>query len=520
MQPSTERNGSRKHEKAHCPVLAIRADATVSGGIGHIVRSLALAEAWKDAGGKAILVSSGPLPVLEALAMGVDFRWLGERRPLFVDDIRGFLDIARAVAANAVVLDSYDLDHTWEGRVRRDGLALLAVDDLASREHECDILLDTSIGPQDADQYQGLVSRETVLLLGPRYAPLRRSFRCTKFEPRVCGPVRRVLISFGGTDPLDHTSAALDALALVNTHDLKIDVVTSSANPRIKHLTARVGALPQGFLHVDTHEMPNLMSAADMALGAGGSSSWERCRAGLPSLVMLAAPNQRGIAAYLAAENVVRIVGGEGIGLVHELAEALRAALTDGEWRAFASYRGMSIVDGLGAERVVARLLEMSSHNFGFELRPAMQEDVHLVWQWRNDPEARARSRNSNEVPWDIHVLWFAERLANADTVMLMGLSGGRPIGVVRFDRSRDGSAEVSITLAPECRGRGLGRNLLQRGCERVVDEGFAQVLNAEIKADNAASQRLFEGCGFRMVAGDCNWTRYRRVLPACGSEI
>jgi UDP-2,4-diacetamido-2,4,6-trideoxy-beta-L-altropyranose hydrolase len=360
MQPSAKYNeGTRKGAKTHCPILAIRADASLAGGIGHIVRSLALADAWKDAGGKAILVSSGPRSVLEALATCVDFRWLGAQRPLLVDDIGGFLDIAHETAADVVVLDSYELDHTWESRVRRDGLPLLAMDDLASRNHECDILVDTSIGPQDADRYRGRVSNETVLLLGPDYVLLRRSFRTTRFEPRAGKPVRRVLVSFGGTDPLDHTSAALDALALVNTPNLRVDVVASSANPRIATLCTRVATIPQAFLHVDTHEMPSLMAAADLALGAGGSSSWERCRAGLPSLVVLAAPNQRGVAAHLAAEEVVRMVNGEGIDLVGELASALRAALIDGQWRAFASRRGMSLVDGFGAARAVARLLRI-----------------------------------------------------------------------------------------------------------------------------------------------------------------
>jgi spore coat polysaccharide biosynthesis predicted glycosyltransferase SpsG len=98
----------------------------------------------------------------------------------------------------------------------------------------------------------------------------------------------------------------------------------------------QVAARPQTFLHVDTHEMANLMAAADLVLGAGGSSAWERCRAGLPSVVILAVPNQRGVAARLAAEEAVRIVSGEATGLTGELANALRAALADGQWRSFA----------------------------------------------------------------------------------------------------------------------------------------------------------------------------------------
>jgi UDP-2,4-diacetamido-2,4,6-trideoxy-beta-L-altropyranose hydrolase len=514
MQPAVECHEEvGKHAKKHCPVLAIRADASVEGGLGHIVRSLALADAWEDAGGKAILVSSGPLAVLDALAAGGDFRWLGAQRPSLPDDIGEFQDIAHETGADVVVLDSYELDRTWESRVRRDGLPLLAMDDLASRDHECDILLDTSIGPENADRYRGLVANETVLLLGPDYVLLRRRFRTTAFEPRAGRPVRRVLVGFGGTDPLDHTSAALDALALLNSPDLRVDVVASSANLRIATLRMRVAALPHAVLHVDTQEMASLMAAADLALGAGGSSAWERCRAGLPSLVVVAAQNQRGVAAHLAAEEVVRIVGGEGTGLVAELAEALPAALTDSQWRDFASRRGMRMVDGLGAERVVARLLRLctGSPNLALEMRHATRNDVHLLWNWRNDAETRAKSRYSDVIPWDIHVAWFTERLGDDDTVMLIGLSEGRPIGVLRFDRRVDASAEVSIVLAPEYRGRGLGRILLQSGCEYVTRTGFAQVLHAELKVDNIASRRIFESGGFRMVSIDSAWGRYRR---------
>jgi UDP-2,4-diacetamido-2,4,6-trideoxy-beta-L-altropyranose hydrolase len=513
MQLDPKYEKSNMDAKTQCPVLAIRADASVGGGIGHITRSMALADAWKDVGGKPILLSYGPSAALEALTTGVDFRWLGPQRPSLSDDVDRFLELAHEVGANAVALDSYDLDRTWELKVRENGLPLLSMDDLASRAHHCNILLDTSIRPEDADRYRDLVANEAVLLLGPEYILLRRSFRMTRFEPRTERPVQRILVSFGGTDPLDYTNATLDAIALMEVPDLKVDVVTSSANPGVTDLRARATALPRMSLHLDTREMASLMATADLAVGAGGGSAWERCHAGLPSLLLLAASNQKGVATHLAAENVVRIVNGGRDGLVARLVNALRAALTDGQWRASASRRGMRMVDGLGAERVVDQLLQVCgcAPNPALEVRPATSNDMHLLWNWRNDPETRAKSRFSEEIPWGTHVAWFAERLRDDDTVMLIGLSGGRPIGALRFDRGADGSAEVSIMIDPESRGRGFGKMLLLRGCNYIERTGFAHVLHGVIRLDNNVSRRVFESVGFRMVSLDSGWGQYRR---------
>jgi len=147
----------------------------------------------------------------------------------------------------------------------------------------------------------------------------------------------------------------------------------------------------------------------------------------------------------------------------------------------------------------------------GLSLRPAAQADATLLWQWRNDDHARAMSRQPGVVPWETHVAWLARRLADGDAMLLIGVQGDQPVGVVRFDRRADGVAEVSIAIAADFRGRGLGKPLLQCGCERADRAGFARVFDAEIKADNLASRRIFEGSGFRVVSSDEKWVMYRR---------
>jgi spore coat polysaccharide biosynthesis predicted glycosyltransferase SpsG len=141
---------------------------------------------------------------------------------------------------------------------------------------------------------------------------------------------------------------------------MTIDVVVSSASPHLAALRQRVAANPRIRLHIDTPDIAELMAAADLAIGAAGVSAWERCRAGLPTLMVEAADNQRGIVEQLCASGSVRMVSGDGQGFVANLVQALSAALSDATWRSGASRRAMDQVDGVGAYRVASQLMQFA----------------------------------------------------------------------------------------------------------------------------------------------------------------
>lgn len=341
--------------------IAIRADASPSIGVGHIARCVALAEAWIDLGGDAILVACGPRPVLHALAGEIPLRWLGTDVSTLSDDSAMFLSAASEARATVAVIDSYRHSLAWETAARESGLAVLAIDDLASRQHDCDFILDTSVPANEPDLYRCKVANRTICLLGSSYVPLRRAFRLAHFSPRPASPVRRILISFGGTDPQNRTSSALDAVERTGMSEMIVDVVTSSSNPHVLALLNRVSACSNVAIHIDTPEMPRLMAAADLGIGAAGSTAWERCRAGLPTLMVETADNQHGIAKWLRAEGVVRCVSGEGESFTKNLTQSLLATLADSDWRSFASYHAMELIDGLGAVRVSQRLMGLAA---------------------------------------------------------------------------------------------------------------------------------------------------------------
>lgn len=137
-------------------------------------------------------------------------------------------------------------------------------------------------------------------------------------------------------------------------------------------------------------------------------------------------------------------------------------------------------------------------------LRPATAADARIVWEWRNDPASRAASRTTAAIAWEDHAAWFPEALTTRR--MLIGEQDGAPVGLVRFDPDGAGGHWVSINLAPQARGRGVGRRLLAAAVATV-----AGPLHAEIRAGNLASERIFQACGFRPAGRDGAFARYRR---------
>jgi len=136
-------------------------------------------------------------------------------------------------------------------------------------------------------------------------------------------------------------------------------------------------------------------------------------------------------------------------------------------------------------------------------LRPATPEDARRVWLWRNDPAARAASRHADEIAWETHAAWFPAALAR--TRMLIAELGGEPVGMARLDAG-PGCDTVSLNLAPERRGQGLGRRILEVLCATSTGP-----LQAEVREDNTASLRIFQACGFRETGRDGAFVQLRR---------
>ena len=192
-------------------------------------------------------------------------------------------------------------------------------------------------------------------------APLRRAFVDIAREDRDFTQVQRVLVSYGGTDPLDMTSKAIVVAGNAAVRHIQFDAVIGLTNPRRRRLQARAKHLPNAIIHVDTPCMPGLMARSDLALGAGGTTTWERMFMGLPSIVVSLADNQFETCEWLASTGLIRYLGFGNQVTAADLHAALLAAAEDHGWRVKVSALGGKLVDGLGVQRIIEAMTRISA---------------------------------------------------------------------------------------------------------------------------------------------------------------
>ena len=258
-----------------------------------------------------------------------------------------------------VVVDHYGLGSAWERAVRPDARKILVIDDLADREHDCDLLLDQNLNEDMEQRYASRLPAHCRQLIGPHYALLRPEFAEARARlSRVRKPASRLVISFGGIDATNETTRVLNALA--NLPALSLDVVIGPGHPNRGEIQALVSQHPGATLHIGTNRMAALMSEADAFVGAGGSTTWERFCLGLPSLVIAVADNQVATARHLSKLGAIEYIGRQSDLTPAGLRAALLRFLADHEGRTRMAELGMKLVDGLGARRVAQAMLDLT----------------------------------------------------------------------------------------------------------------------------------------------------------------
>lgn len=349
--------------------VAFRVDATAQIGTGHFMRCLTLAEALQQRGAQIRFVSRGlPNHLRDMLtARDMDCAPLNEavtsETPgdlahsiwLGTSQAQDASDSAAALAGRKwdwLVVDHYALDARWESAMRNTAAKIMAIDDLADRQHDCDVLLDQNYYRDMQTRYRGKTPEHCRMLLGPHYALLREEFRELRAQLRPrSGEVRRILIFFGGVDAGNYTGLAIDALSGLDIKDIGVDVVIGAQHPHRAEIEQACAT--QGYAcHVQTPRMAELMSAADLAIGAGGSASWERCCLGVPALLVALAENQTDIAKALDSIGACIYLGTKEVVDSSTIQRTIADLLDTHAQLELFSQRAFSLVDGLGVERV------------------------------------------------------------------------------------------------------------------------------------------------------------------------
>ncbi len=363
--------------------IIFRTDASVQIGIGHVMRCITLADALKAKGGEckficrehegnlieqirqrghvavSLPIDLGNLANHNVKERGVlsHASWLGTDWTI---DAAQTKVIAGETEVDWLIVDHYALDIRWEQSLRSSCRKLMVIDDLADRKHDCDILLDQGLG-SNAYSYDGIVPEGCNILIGPSYAMLRPEFadlRDFSLRRRLIPKLEHLLISMGGVDHADATGHILKSLIDCRLpKDISITVVMGSHAPWLEQVKLIATKMPYPTkVMVNVQNMAVLMANSDLAIGASGSTSWERCSLGLPSLIGVFGANQKSIANELVLAGAAK-----KFDRPTEVTIMIKDLFNNLESLSNMSKYAAEVTDGCGTQRVVAQFLENGS---------------------------------------------------------------------------------------------------------------------------------------------------------------
>lgn len=346
--------------------IVIRADASLEIGTGHVMRCLTLAKALEEMLEASVRFLCRPhngnlidyileegfdvceLPPPDKYVDGnlTHSRWLGTTQE---EDATQCLELLKNRKNDWLIVDHYALDITWEKMVAINGSKILAIDDLADREHIADIVLDQTYGRKEYD-YSDLVERGTTVVCGSNYALIRAEFsdmREYSFDRRREFLIENLLVNLGGVDKDNYTDEILRQLDICDLPDLKlITVVMGRTSPWVDMVTSTSKNMRYPVQVITgAKNMAELMANSDLAIGAAGSTSWERCSVGLPTIQIAIAGNQRLIAEQLEKAEAIKLIKN-----VDELPFILSSWKS---WLRATSKKCRRVSDGRGATRLI-----------------------------------------------------------------------------------------------------------------------------------------------------------------------
>lgn len=493
--------------------VVFRVDASIHIGSGHVMRCLSLAEMFSRYDSEVVFAAraqDGDLcsyietrgySVLKLVEPEV---W---KSPKYSSDYAAWLQVSQEEDADSfvslvenadiVVVDHYGLDVAWESLVKKFlQCTVIAIDDLM-REHNADIIIDQTLN-RAVDEYRA-TNRDTLILAGTTFAMLRDNFSEFHEEAlrkRLRHHNHKILVFMGG---IDKTNATFDVLSALSERENKISttVLLGKNAPHFDSVASFCKRHGSWLTHVAfTDDMASLMLEHTMAIGAPGSTSWERACLGLPSVIVPLADNQREISSALNSCGLaVSLMQSQ---ISERLEHSLNTLISN-----FDSMRrnNLDVCDGLGCQRVVSISRQLSKNSRALYLRNASKADIKLVHTWQTMPEIRKYSNNTEIPSWLEHKAWMEDKLNQVDNYFYIiecydsdtGLF--QSVGVVRLDLVNEGDDyyTISIYLDPSVHGGGLGLDALML----LNDMHPYKSIYAKVLEENHASQRIFTKAGY-----------------------
>jgi UDP-2,4-diacetamido-2,4,6-trideoxy-beta-L-altropyranose hydrolase len=515
--------------------IVIRVDASTRMGIGHVMRCITLAKKLSEnnchitflckqhnghinhfiesSGFKVIALSK---PIRNIDNEPDEKYWLGCH---FQDDanecIQKLVDDINIPRVDLLIIDHYSLDHQWQKKLSPYCKKIMVIDDLANRKHCCDILLDQTYGRIKED-YVPLIPKHCTLLLGKQYILLRDEFyhaRSLAQKNRLNAKqneLNNILISLGGTDPDNIAGIILSWLISmkVDYSDLNVTLVANPSSSFLNELKMLTKNDPWVNIITSPPSMAKLMLNFDIAIGSSGTTAWERCCLGLPSLSIVNAENQQLVSKSLVNAGAIISLGCSKKLNQKIFEDTFTRLFNNKKYYQEMVQQSFNCCDGLGAGRVTKHVVQKIST---IELKLATTKNKEITFEWQSDKNTRKYFEQPTAPTWSEHAHWFDHNLSNPNSSLYIIYYNKIPAGTLRLDKKKHDEYVISILIAPNLQGKGVALATLNK-ITQLKENGL---FFASIHKDNINSIKVFKKAGFVSISSSQYYFNFikRRIL-------
>ena len=480
-------------------MIIFRADASSQIGTGHVMRCLALGQFFRKAGERSVFVMCMITPAMRVRleSEGFEVKVLN-CIPGSVDDAEQTKLASKDVSASWIVLDGYHFDAAYQRSIKELGKKLLLIDDNGSESHYyADLVLNQNI--HASEKLYSKKEPNTSLLLGTRYVLLREEFLIWQgWKRQIPELAQNILVTLGGSDPENVTKKIYDAIIKLEFDQLNVIIVAAN-NPYSDQMKCLIEKSKVNIeFKSNVEKMSDLMAWADIAISAGGTSTWELAFMGLPMITIAIADNQCHIVEELGKNRVAVNVGWHKDVTPSMIAENISELICDPKKRGEMSQRAQVLVDGNGADRVLKALMRASSSQAidSMQLRKVQQGDEVFLWHLANDPDVRSASFSTKSIPREDHIRWFRKQLNDPSCIFFIATYENMPVGQVRFE-IKDEEATISISVKKEYRKRNFGSDIIRISTQKIFDSTKTKKVHGYVKVDNKASVLAFQKANY-----------------------
>jgi UDP-2,4-diacetamido-2,4,6-trideoxy-beta-L-altropyranose hydrolase len=477
--------------------ILFRLDAGVDTGLGHLMRCIVLASLWRALGADVVFyfqyLSGNAKKIL--VKRSFDF---------VIDD--SFLWLEKTVLYDWVVIDGYDLDLNLEQKVKSN--FLLVLEDWPHREHCCDILLDQNLGANSIE-YEKYLLGDAKVLAGSQFLMIRDEFKrevdTSNLSVKSLDKNKtNVLINLGGEDKAGITSFILDELASHTDYEkLNLKIIVSEQSPSFNDIYSRhCGGNKALELIGFTDDIVSYFDWADISIGAGGSSVWEKALRGLPTAILVLADNQLAVS-KLAVKNNIAISIGDFRTSTNINTNYFYDLVRNPERINRLSRSCKKLFDAKGGRRVISEMISIGEKQK--ILRPANKNDARYLYRLQCENGMRKYFHNKQTPIWREHYQWLTLKVSRKSDKKLYVINvGGLPAGQVRLDMLNNNVIEISISLSKKFRGLGLAALAI----DQVFMKYPGKLFKAYIYPANKVSKKIFLKQGFQLKGRNTYYCR------------